>query len=181
MAGAASTAPLLDEHHAAAEARLVSRTRKHEADMPPAGLSVEDHTAAASPREHRPLPASQCGAQHLSQHAVCCLRSPCPRKQTLTSSCYSQTTWGSRGGGHLVPNCHPPTPVLSSKRLAGTTAHLATRGWTGSLLQPEEVSVPAEHTLRPPDPGPQNEPPSSSNWPTHISRSNFPEAEPTHP
>lgn len=98
-AGAASADQLSDEHCTTGGARPVSRTRKHGADVLPAGLSTEDQTAAPSPREHRPLPASHCGAQHLRQNTVCYSGSPCPRKQTLTSSCYSHTTWGLREGG----------------------------------------------------------------------------------
>ena len=117
---------------------------------------------------HRPHPA-----QHLSQNAICYSGSPCPRKQTLTSSCHRRPPGGL--GRHLVPNCyHPPTPGLSSKRLAGTTARQqdiqgppkASRGRTDSLLTPAGGGSNTYLNLQ--TQWPVDKPPSSSNWPRAL-------------
>lgn len=160
---------------AAGQARPVGCTRKHEADVPPAGLSPKDHTPVPPRWERGPFPASLGGAQPPSRGAVSCSGAPRPGRQALTFPCSSQTTWGHGcvcgGRGTWAPP--RPRPPHSEAQLGGW--HRRPSGSRGPSGSSQRARLYRGTHARSPQPGPENQPPSSRPWATHTRRRDVPE------
>lgn len=158
MAGGASTDNLPGENLTAGQAGQ-KYTEAQRLSCSQQTRPRRPHTSTVA-SGHRPHPA-----QHLSQNAICYSGSPCPRKQTLTSSCHHRPP-GVLGGiwsptattltllGSALRGWLAPLPISRTSRGLPKPPGV---GQAHSSLQPEEVQTrtstsrpSGQRTSRPP-------------------------------